>query len=93
MELEKLELLEEKINQAVQLIERLKMENKELKQLNDDLREENMAKDRMIQQLKEENQHLHQMQLENTLGTEKEEEIKSKIEQILNQLDELELNL
>ncbi|MFQ6113262.1 MAG: cell division protein ZapB [bacterium] len=93
MDMNQLEILEAKINQAVELIEKLRSENQELRNLNRELRTESETKDLTIQQLKEENKNFQQMQAHSSLGRDKEEKIKSKVEQMLSRLDELQLNL
>lgn len=91
--MEQLEILEAKINQAVEMIDRLKNENQELQNGNRELRAESESKDLIIQQLKEENQNLQQMKIESSIDKEKEEKIKSKVDKMLSRLDELQLNL
>ncbi|MFQ5823695.1 MAG: hypothetical protein ACE5JB_06540 [bacterium] len=93
MEMEQLEILETKINQAVELIGKLKKENQEMLNSNRELRTESESKDLIIQQLKEENKNLQQMHSKSSLGKEKEEKIKSKVEQMLSRLDDLQLNI
>lgn len=94
MDLKQLEDLEEKINQAVGLIEKLRMENLELQQANQQLRSEAQSREMLFEKLKEENEHLRRMQSESSsLGKEKEEKIKTKVEQMLARLDELSYNL
>ncbi len=90
MELEQLEILERKINQAVNFIEKLKLENQTLKDEVVELRSQSKSKDEIINQLKEENHNLKLMQSEASLGKEKEEQIRSRVEQMLSKLDELE---
>lgn len=92
MDLEQLDILEEKINQAVRVIEKVKLENRELLRANQELRSEVDEKERVLQQLKEENENLTQ-QNESSMGKEKEEIIKSKVEQMLSRLDDLQYNL
>lgn len=93
MEMEQLEILESKINQVIELIDKLKLENQELRHSNRELHTESESKDLIIQQLKKENQNLQQTRTESKLETEKEEKIKNKVEQMLSRLDELQLNL
>lgn len=90
MELEQLEILERKINQAVNFIEKMKLENQTLKDEVVELRSQSKSKDEIINQLKEENHNLKLMQSEASLGKEKEEQIRSRVEQMLSKLDELE---
>jgi FtsZ-binding cell division protein ZapB len=91
--MEQLDILEAKINQALELIEKLRTENRELRHLISELRSESESKDLLIQQLKEENQNLQQMKIDSSMGKDKEEKIKDKVEHMLNRLEELQLNL
>jgi len=90
MDIEQLDVLEEKINQAVKLIEHLMQENDQLKAEVKELRSESESRERMVLQLKEENQNLQLVQTDSILGREKEEKIRSKVEQMLAKLDELQ---
>jgi FtsZ-binding cell division protein ZapB len=93
MDLKQLDDLEERINQAVWLIEKLRAENQELARTNQQLRSELQSRDMLFQRLQEENDHLRKQHNESTLGKEKEEKIRSKVEQMLARLDELSYNL
>ncbi len=93
MDLEQIDVLESKINQAIALIERLRLENEELKRSHERLRAEAEAKERTIEQLREENAQLQALRNQSSLGTEKEEKIRSKIEMMLAKLDELQFSL
>ncbi|MCZ6819106.1 MAG: cell division protein ZapB [Calditrichaeota bacterium] len=90
MDIEQLDVLEEKINQAVKLIEHLMQENDQLKAEVKELRSESESRERTVLQLKEENQNLQLVQTDGILGREKEEKIRSKVEQMLAKLDELQ---
>ena len=90
MEVEQFIALEEKINQAVKLIDQLKKENQEFKSEISELRSECNSKDLVIQQLKEENQNLKLIQNKSVFGEEQEEKIRIKVEQMLAKLDELQ---
>jgi len=90
MDIEQLDVLEEKINQAVKLIEHLMQENDQLKAEVKELRSESESRERTVLQLKEENQDLQLVQTDGILGREKEEKIRSKVEQMLAKLDELQ---
>jgi len=85
---EHLDELESKINQAVSRIEQLQIDNQNLLDENMKLRSESQSQEILIQQLREEN--LNQAKSESTLGTEKEEKIRSKVEQMLAKLDKLQ---
>ena len=88
MNWEHLDELESKINQAVSRIEQLQIDNQNLLDENMKLRSESQSQEIVIQQLREEN--LNQAKSESTLGTEKEEKIRSKVEQMLAKLDKLQ---
>ena len=90
MDIEQFDVLEEKINQAVKLIEHLMQENDQLKAEVKELRSESESRERTVLQLKEENQNLQLVQTDGILGREKEEKIRSKVEQMLAKLDELQ---
>ncbi len=90
MDIEQLDVLEEKINQAVKLIEHLMQENDQLKAEVKELRSESESRERTVLQLKGENQDLQLVQTDGILGREKEEKIRSKVEQMLAKLDELQ---
>lgn len=90
MDIEQLDVLEEKINQAVKLIEHLMQENDQLKAEVKELRSESESRERTVLQLKEENQNLQLVQTDSILGREKEDKIRSKVEQMLAKLDELQ---
>ena len=88
MDWEHLTELESKINQAVNRIEQLQIENQKLLDENTKLRSESQSQEILIQQLKEEN--LNQTKSESSFGKEKEEKIRSKVEQMLTKLDKLQ---
>ncbi len=90
MDIEQLDVLEEKINQAVKLIEHLMQENEQLKAKVKELHSESESRERMVLQLKEENQNLQLVQTDSILGREKEDKIRSKVEQMRAKLDELQ---
>jgi FtsZ-binding cell division protein ZapB len=90
LDIEQLNILEKKIAQAVGLIDQLKTENQKLKTNVNQFQAELESKDLVIKQLKEENQNLKLMQNNSVLEREKEEQIRSKVEQMLNKLDELQ---
>lgn len=90
MDLQQLEVLEQRITRAVELIEKFKTENGELQEALTACKAAAESQERVIQQLKEENQNLRLLQSENSLGKEKEERIRNKVEQMLSKLDELQ---
>lgn len=90
MDIEQLDVLENKINQAVKLIEHLMQENEQLKAEVKELHSESESKERIVLQLKEENKNLQLVQTDSILGREKEDKVRSKVEQMLAKLDELQ---
>lgn len=90
MEIQQLDILEERITRAIDLIGQLKSENEELKGRVIEIEGESQSKQRLIEQLKEENQGLRLLHNEASLGKEKQEKIRSKVEQMLSKLDELQ---
>ena len=88
MNWEHLNELESKINQAVSRMEQLQIDNQNLLDENMKLRGESQSQEILIQQLKEEN--LKQTKSETSFGIEKEEKIRSKVEQMLAKLDKLQ---
>jgi hypothetical protein len=93
MDLEQLEVLEQKISEAVRVIEALKVQNQRLANENRELLGEVQSKEQLLQKVQEENQNLNLLQKESSLDKEKEEKIKSKVEQMLSKLDELETTI
>ena len=93
MDIEQLDILEGKINQAVRIIEKVKLENQELVRTNQELRSGSEEQERTIQQLREENEGLKQLQNNAAMDKDKEDLIKSKVEQMLSRLDDLEFNM
>jgi len=90
MTIEQLDALEQKVAKAIHLIEELRGENNALKDEVKQLTNEVVLKDSLIQQLREENHDLSRIQEEATLGKDKEARIRSRIEQMLAKLDELQ---
>ena len=93
MDIEQLDILEGKISQAVRIIEKVRLENQELARTNQELRSGAEDKERIIQQLREENEGLKQLQNNAAMDKDKEDLIKSKVEQMLSRLDDLEFNM
>ncbi len=90
MDIEQLDILEKKIAQAVEFIESLKVENQKLKSSASQFQDELEKKESVINQLKEENQDLKLMQNNSVIDKDNEEKIRSKVEKMLNKLDELQ---
>ena len=90
MQLDQLEILEEKINTAIQVINKLQAENNELKKYNMELIKRVQEHETTIQKLHEEYQILKDQQNNTNFNNEKEEEIKHKVEGILAKLDTLQ---
>ncbi len=82
--------LEKKVDNAVLLIADLRRENNELKEQAGQFIQQIQLKDSLIQELREENGNLSRVQQEATLGRDKEERIRNRVEQMLAKLDELE---
>jgi len=93
MELEQLSILEKKVLQAVQLIETLRQKNEELVKENNDLRHELQANSTRVQQLEAEISRLNDVASKTDINEEKEAQIKSKVENMLVKLEELQYNL
>ena len=90
MENQPFELLEEKINKILTLIENLKKENTDLKIQNQNLQQRCKEKEENIKLLNEElNQH-RTMKNEIEVCKEKEDRIRSKVETLLSKLKEFE---
>jgi len=92
MELEQFDILEEKLNNAISLIDKLHSENQRLTDELLDLQQKNQSQELSIQQLNEENQNLKQKQDNASFGHEKDEKIRFKVEQMLKKLDALQKN-
>ncbi|MFQ5604707.1 MAG: hypothetical protein ACE5HS_15660 [bacterium] len=91
--MQQLDILETKINQTINLIEKLKEENQELLKVNEELRLNVESQNQLINELREENHNLKQMHSDASLNKEKEEQIKHKVEQMLSRLDELQFSM
>ncbi len=84
------EVLEEKIDQVLSMLSRLKTENRELQQKNTELQSVVDEKEKTIQTLKSEYEHYHEMQTEIETYREKQDRIRSKVETLLQKLKEFE---
>jgi len=90
MTVEQLDALEQKVTRAIQLIEELRVENSALKDEVKQLTSEVSLRDSLVLQLREENHDLGRLQEEAMLGKDKEARIRSRVEQMLAKLDELQ---
>lgn len=89
MEYNQLEVLEEKINKAIQLISELQAENSELKKYNMELITKAQENEKTIRRLQEEYKNLKDHQDQSEIYREKEEKIQKKIHEILDKLDKI----
>jgi FtsZ-binding cell division protein ZapB len=91
MDLKQFEALENKISQAISLIQKLKQENRELQDKVQISQKENQEKEAQLAALREELQQLK----ENAQATQqikaREEEIRGKVEKMLAKLEELQM--
>jgi FtsZ-binding cell division protein ZapB len=90
MELNTFEELEKKIDQVLSLVDRLKMENEELKTRNMELQKRLEEKESIVHSLKEESEQYQEIKTEVTSFREKEDHIRSKVESLLQKLKEFE---
>jgi len=89
MDLQQFEILENKISQAISMIQKLKQENGELQKRVETLQEETQEKDKMLGALQEELQQMKDNAQESQQFKTREEEIRSKVEKMLARLEEL----
>ena len=87
MQSDQLDILEEKINNAVLLIAKLQAENGELKKQTKELTSRLQENEKIIQQIREENQKIKEQKGNPQDFQEKEEKIRQKIEGMLAKLD------
>jgi FtsZ-binding cell division protein ZapB len=90
MDLQQFEVLENKISQAIGVIQKLKLENRELQKQVQALQEENQEKDKKLGALQEEMQKIKDGAQESQQLKMREEEIRSKVERMLAKLEELQ---
>lgn len=90
MDYQELDILEDRITKAVELINILRHENEELKQQNAELLTKAEENEGIIQKLREDYQNLNQLQEQTEQYREKEEKIKSKVEGMLSKLESLQ---
>ena len=83
------DILEEKINQTIQLINKLRAENDELKKYNLELINRVQEKERSIAQLNEDFQKLKEQKGNSEIYKHKEQKIQKKVEEIIAKLEKL----
>ena len=90
MELNTFEELEKKIDQILSLVDKLRMENNELRTRNQELQIRVEEKESIINSLKEETEKYHGIRTEVDTFKEKEDRIRSKVENLLLKLKEFD---
>ena len=91
MDYQSLDILEEKINMAVELIARLREQNHRLKEENGHLRSRMEERELELKTIQEEFQHLSTIKQETQNYQEREKLIKGKVESMLSKLDAVQL--
>jgi FtsZ-binding cell division protein ZapB len=84
------EVLEKKVNEAVETINKLKKQNKDLEEQNNRLKNELEGKDKEIENLKFNNKRIQELETELNEHKEKERLVKEKVEALVTKLDNLE---
>ena len=90
MEDQTFEVLEEKINKILTIVDQLKKENQELRQKNQELRTLIEEKEETIQSHKSESENYSGMKSEIEIYRENQDRIRSKVEALLQKLKEFE---
>jgi len=90
MENQAFEVLEEKINHILALVDRLKTENKDLRQKNQELQSLMNGKDNTIQTLQVEVESYRKTQTVVDSYKENQDHIRTKVESLINKLKEFE---
>jgi len=93
MDLQQFEALENRISQAIQTIQVLKTENKDLRQRLTTLEQQHREKDEQFVRLQAEMSNVHERSEETRQLREREEKIRNKVEDMLAKLEELQLQL
>ena len=93
MDLQQFEALENKISQAVKTIQTLKTENKDLRQRLSAMEQQHRDRDEQFARLQAEMSSVHERSEETRQLREREEKIRSKVEDMLAKLEELQLQL
>lgn len=79
--------LEEKVNKLIQFVQKLYSENKELKHQKDDIFQKNKEQQETINALREQCSRLQSIEDNTMLYKKREENIRIKIQNMLNKLD------
>jgi len=93
VDLQQFEALENRISQAITIIQNLKTENKDLRQRLGALEQQHREKDEQFARLQAEMSNVHERSEETRQLREREEKIRSKVEDMLAKLEELQLQL
>jgi len=92
MDYQQIDILENKINMAVDLIMRLREENRQLKQDNHELQEKAEENDKALRLLQDEFQHLSAVHEEAENLQKHEDLLKAKVEAMLAKLEGIQLS-
>ena len=93
MDYQQIDILEDKINMAVELLARLKKENQDFKQRNADLQQKLEASEHAFEQMKADYDALLNNQEDVSLIKQREEKVREKVEGMLNKLNSIQLSL
>ncbi|RKY75934.1 hypothetical protein DRQ07_11095 [candidate division KSB1 bacterium] len=90
MEENNIDVLEEKINKIVAMINTLREENKKLKVYAEELKKSNMEKDEVIRKLNQERENIANIQNEIESYKSKHDRVRTKVDQLLLKLKEID---
>jgi len=90
MEENNIDVLEEKINKIVAMINTLREENKKLKIYAEELKKSNMEKDEIIRKLNQERENIANIQNEIESYKSKHDRVRTKVDQLLLKLKEID---
>lgn len=93
MDYQQIEILEDKINLAVELIARLKNENRELKQRNAEIAQQLEASELAFKQMKVDFDNLQTRQEDYFQIKQREEKVREKVDGMLQKLNAIQLSL
>lgn len=93
MDYQQIDVLEDKINMAVELLAKLKSENQELKQRIADLLQKLDASEQAFQQMKADYEAIQNNQDDYIEIKQREERVREKVEGMLNKLNAIQLSL